>query len=132
MRGTQPWKANRARVLRSNATTAEDKLWFYLRDRRLGGFKFVRQFRIENYFADFACRNARLIVEIDGGRHNTPSELANDSERAQTLTALGYKVVRIQNNDVCENVDGVLDQILAALTAKEPLSPLSAEMGRGN
>ncbi|MGO4682273.1 endonuclease domain-containing protein [Hyphomicrobium sp. 2TAF46] len=119
MRGTQPWKANRARVLRSKATAAEDKLWFHLRDRRLGGFKFVRQFPIENYFADFACRDARLIVEIDGGTHDAPSELANDSKRTQTLMALGYEVVRVHNNDVCENIDGVLDQILAALTAQD-------------
>ncbi|CAA2136489.1 endonuclease domain-containing protein [Hyphomicrobium sp. ghe19] len=113
MRGTQPWKANRARVLRSNATAAKDKLWFHLRDRRLGGVKFVRQFPIENYYVDFACRDARSIVEIDGGTHDTPSELAHDSKRTQTLMALGYKVVRVHNNDICENVDGVLDQILA-------------------
>jgi very-short-patch-repair endonuclease len=116
MRGTQPWKVNRARVLRSNATLAEDKLWGHLRGRRLGGFKFIRQFPIENYFADLACRDAHLIVEIDGGTHGTLRELANDSKRTQTLMALGYKIVRVCNKDVCENIDGVLDQLLEALT----------------
>jgi very-short-patch-repair endonuclease len=119
MRGTQPWKVNRSRVLRSTATSAEDILWFHLRSRRLGGFKFVRQFPIENYFADFACRDARLIVEIDGGTHGTSAERSNDSKRTQALNALGYRVARFHNNDVYENLDGVLDHLLAVLTGQE-------------
>jgi very-short-patch-repair endonuclease len=115
MRGNQPWKANRSRILRSNATSAEDKLWFYLRDRRLGGFKFVRQFPIESYFVDFACRKERLIVEVDGGTHGNSTELTSDRERARSLVALGYKIVRVHNMDVYENIDGVLAQLLAVL-----------------
>ncbi len=115
MRGTQPWKANRSRVLRANGTSAEDKLWFHLRDRRLGGFKFVRQYAIENYFVDFICRRERLIVEIDGGTHNSSSELANDLVRDGVLSKLGYKVVRVHNADIFENVDRVLDHLLAML-----------------
>ncbi|MCB1509682.1 MAG: DUF559 domain-containing protein, partial [Hyphomicrobiaceae bacterium] len=55
MRGTQPWRTNRARTLRSATTSAEDLLWQRLRNRQLGGLKFVRQFSIGPYFADFAC-----------------------------------------------------------------------------
>jgi very-short-patch-repair endonuclease len=115
MRGTQPWKTNRSRILRSNATSAEDELWFHLRDRRLGGFKFVRQFSIKNYFVDFACRKERLIIEVDGGTHSTPVELSNDIRRNQVLAELGYKIVRVHNMDVHENIDGVLAHVLAVL-----------------
>lgn len=80
-----------------------------------GGFKFVRQASIANYFVDFACRQERLIVETDGGTHGTAFELAADRERSQVLTTLGYKVVRVLNMDIYENIDGVLDQLLAAL-----------------
>jgi very-short-patch-repair endonuclease len=118
MRGTQPWKANRSRTLRANGTSAEDKLWHHLRDRRLGGFKFVRQFPIESYFVDFACRKKRLIVEIDGATHRNPAELACDHVRAQALIALGYKIVRVHNIDIYENVEGVLSQLLAELGGK--------------
>ncbi|RUO98376.1 DUF559 domain-containing protein [Hyphomicrobium sp.] len=59
---------------RANGTSAEDTLWFQLRDRHLGGFKFLRQFPIEQYFVDFACREQRLIVEIDGGTHGTQTK----------------------------------------------------------
>ncbi|WP_409561817.1 endonuclease domain-containing protein [Hyphomicrobium sp. MC8b] len=115
MRSTQPWKFNRSRILRSNATSAEAKLWFHLRDRRLGGFKFVRQFPIGDYFADFACREMHVVVEIDGGTHGTPSEIAKDRTREEELVMLGYKIVRINNADIYKNIDGVLDQLLAAL-----------------
>lgn len=118
MRGTQPWKSNRGRVLRSNSTSAEDKLWFHLRDRRLGGFKFVRQFPIGIYFADFVCRREFLIAEIDGGTHGLPAELAKDQEREQALIAFGYKIVRVQNADVYQNIDNVLAQLLGILEGR--------------
>jgi very-short-patch-repair endonuclease len=119
MRGTQSWKTNRSRILRSNATSAEDKLWVHLRDRRLGGFKFVRQFPIEDYFVDFACRNERLIIELDGGTHSTPIEVTNDIKRDQALAKLGYKIVRVHNSDVYENIDGVLAHVLAILEKRD-------------
>lgn len=119
MRGTQPWKTNRARVLRADTTSAEDKLWRHLRGRRLGGFKFVRQFPIEKYFADFACREKRLAVEIDGATHGTLAELASDQARTQAFCALGYKIVRVHNIDIFENIDQVLDQLLANLEGRE-------------
>jgi very-short-patch-repair endonuclease len=119
MRGAQPWKTNRSRILRSNTTSAEDKLWFHLRDRRLGGFKFVRQFTIENYFVDFVCRKERVIIEVDGGTHSTSIELANDSKRDQAMAELGYKIIRVRNADVYENIDGVLAHLLAVLEKQD-------------
>ena len=72
MRGPQPWRTNRARVLRSHSTSAEDRIWSALRNRRLNGLKFVRQYSIGPYFVDFVCRERMIIVEIDGATHREP------------------------------------------------------------
>jgi very-short-patch-repair endonuclease len=88
------------------------RIWLALRDRRLGGFKFVRQETIGPYIADFVCRDRKLIVELDGGQH---SENNGDRIRDAFLAAEGYKVLRFWNNDVMTNRDGVLAVILAAL-----------------
>ena len=119
MRRSQPWKTNRARVLRSNATSAEDALWYHLRNRHLNGFKFVRQAPIENYFADFLCREARLIVEVDGGTHGEPHEINADAARTADLEKLGYRILRAGNTDIYENINGVLDHIVAVLEGRE-------------
>jgi very-short-patch-repair endonuclease len=119
MRRAQPWKTNRSRVLRDNATSAEDALWFHLRNRSLNGFKFVRQAPVENYFADFLCKEARLIVEVDGGTHGEPDEIAADTSRTATLEMLGYRIVRAHNQDVYDNIDGVLEHIAAILEERE-------------
>ena len=115
MRGPQPWKTNRARVLRAADTSAEAILWSHLRSRRLGGWKFVRQVPIGPYFVDFLCRDARLIVEVDGGTHGEATEIAADQTREQALAHLGYRVVRVWNGDIFDNVGGVLDMLLREL-----------------
>jgi very-short-patch-repair endonuclease len=118
MRGAQPWRTNRARILREHQTTAEGKLWSRLRNRQLGGFKFVRQAPVDVYFADFLCRECLTIVEIDGATHWTDSQLSSDHERDEVAARLGYRVLRFSNDDVNRNIEGVLDQILAVLEAK--------------
>ena len=122
MRSAQPWRTNRARVLRANATAAEDKLWLELKGRRLAGLKFVRQMPIGPYFADFACRSAMLIVEVDGATHSTTSEVDHDSSRTGTLQASGYRVFRVHNNEIYDNLDGVLDSLLAVLMGRTDLT----------
>jgi very-short-patch-repair endonuclease len=62
---------NYARTLRQNMTEAENRMWYYLRNRRLGGYKFVRQYTIGNYIVDFICREKKMIIEVDGGQHMT-------------------------------------------------------------
>lgn len=118
MRGEQPWKTNRARVLRANATSAEAKLWSHLRNRNLGGFKFARQVPIESYFVDFVCRDARLVIEVDGATHSSDEERAADAEREAALRRQGYDVLRVSNVDVRENIEGVLDGVLAKLEGR--------------
>ena len=103
MRGKDQKRAELARSLRRRLTPAEFALWTRIRDRQLGGFKFVRQEPIGRYYVDFVCRERRLIVEVDGGQHSE----SKDQQRDNELSALGYRVIRIWNNDVVENLDGV-------------------------
>jgi len=112
MRGEQPWRTNRARVLRSRSTLAEDRIWSELRNSRLNGLKFIRQCSIEPYFADFACRDCMIIVEIDGATHSTDEEKANDARREEYLRAQGFRVFRVDNTEVYENLAGVLAGLL--------------------
>jgi very-short-patch-repair endonuclease len=113
MRGSQPWRTNRSRTLRSQPISAEAKLWSKLRDRRLGGFKFVRQAPVGPYFADFLCRERKVVVEVDGGTHSTTPEVARDESRCTGIAAAGYRILRVHNRDVFDNIDHVLDALLA-------------------
>ena len=96
-----------ARKLRASQTDAEACLWHHLRGRRLDGEKFVRQFQIDRFVADFACRTARLAIELDGGQH----EVARDAARTAIIERYGYRVLRFWNNEVLANTDGVLETI---------------------
>jgi very-short-patch-repair endonuclease len=100
------------RGLRIAQTGAETRPWYRLRDRRLAGFKFVRQEGIGRYVADFGCRDARLIVEVDGGQH---AESERDRLRDAWLNAQGYRVLRFWNAEVMTDTAGVCETILAAL-----------------
>jgi very-short-patch-repair endonuclease len=119
MRGAHPWKTERAKSLRSTETSAEAKLWSHLRNRHLGGFKFVRQAPIADYFADFLCRNENLVVEVDGGTHGEPNEIAADLVRSAAIERLGFRIYRVSNTDIFENIDGVLDDLLAYLERRK-------------
>lgn len=119
MRGPNPSSVPLARKLRRESTSAESKLWAQLRNRQLGGFKFVRQEPIGNYAGDFVCRDARLIVEVDGATHSTDEELRRDAIRTAIFEQLGYCVIRIQNDDVYHAMDGVVQTILAALESRK-------------
>jgi very-short-patch-repair endonuclease len=128
LRGKDQKRAERARSLRRASTRAELVLWTRIRGRQLGGFKFVRQEPIGRYYVDFLCRDRHLIVELDGGQH---SESSQDRQRDSELCALGYRVIRVWNNDVIDNLDGVLQMLLSELE-KWPLTPsLSPQAGRG-
>ncbi len=121
MRGIRIIEARRARSLRHDQTTAESRLWNRLRAQRVNGFKFIRQEPIGPYFADFTCRKARLIIEIDGATHSTDEEIAADLRRTAFLEAQGYQVIRFQNAEIFENIEGVLETILARLEGRETL-----------
>ena len=101
-----------ARKLRRDMTDAEKALWQRLRARQLDGAKFVRQFPIGGFIADFACRSARLVIELDGGQH---ADSTRDAERTREIGRHGYIVLRFWNNDVLTNMEGVLESILTEL-----------------
>ena len=107
-----------ARSLRHAQTDAERALWFRLRDRRLGGLKFRRQVPIGSYIVDFCCEHARLVVELDGGQHGERN--TQDAKRTADLDARGYLVLRFWNNDVIDNIDGVLETIIATARQDPP------------
>jgi very-short-patch-repair endonuclease len=110
-----------ARQLRRDQTEAEERLWQELRGRRLGDAKFVRQQSIGPFIADFACRSLRLAIELDGGQH---SENERDAARTRTIELHGYRVIRFWNNEVMENLDGVLQLIAREIEiARNSFSP---------
>ena len=102
----------RARALRQGDNLAEGRLWSELKDRRLGGYKFVRQHPIGPYFADFACREKRLVVELDGSQH-AASE--HDRRRDAFMREAGWSVIRFWSHDARGQTRSVCETILAAL-----------------
>ena len=121
------WMTKRARSLRAAATPEERKIWGMLSRYRP---KFTRQLPIGPYIVDLACREARLVVEIDGGHH---AELKADARRDAYLRAEGWTVLRIWNSDVRENPHGAAEVILAraadCLGGTHP-QPLPSREGR--
>lgn len=109
-----------ARHLRRTLTDAERRLWYHLRDRRLDGWKFRRQFPIGPFVADFACLEAGLVVEVDGGQHGEQADDARDA----FLRRHGFAVLRFWNNDVLTRTQAVLAMIHAALSTRPHPGPL--------
>ena len=97
-------------------TDVERKLWQRLRGKQLGE-KFRRQYPIDNYIVDFVCLEKRLIIECDGGQH--AEQESKDSERDKHLQGKGFMVLRIWNNEIIENLDGVLETIYYHLDNNE-------------
>jgi very-short-patch-repair endonuclease len=113
MRGPDRRKVTAERRLRRKSTDAEMVLWLSLRDRRLCGYKFVRQEAIESFVVDFVCRDKKFVIEVDGGQH---AESAGDQVRDEALRVAGYQVLRFWNSDVLKNKNGVLEVIANALS----------------
>ena len=99
-----------------NPTDAERVLWEYFRREQLG-YKFRRQQVIDNYIADFACLESKLIIELDGDYHLTAEQILKDRERTERLSLLGYKVIRFKNEQVIHNTETVIKQIKNILIA---------------
>jgi len=120
---------NRARSLRNQATDTERHLWRYLRNHQLGGYRFRRQMPIGNYIADFACLEAKLIIELDGGQHQEQAEY--DARRDLQMEAQGFRVLRFWDNHVFQETQAVLEVILRALekTAPTPTLPRATRKG---
>ena len=118
-----------SRRLRKRSTPAEKMLLERLRNRKLGQYKFVRQFHVERYIADFYCRQLKLVVEVEGGIHDADFQKKNDDIRFEELELHGHRILRFRNEEVLENIETVLQKILAELEKPSP-QPLS-HFGRG-
>jgi very-short-patch-repair endonuclease len=118
-----------ARRLRRQQTDAERNLWFKLRGYRLAGLKFRRQMSLNGFVVDFCCPSVKLIVELDGGQHVQQRE--QDARRTKDLEDSGYFVLRFWNNEVLQNIDGVLEEIMRRASQQmfEPPHPTPLPSG---
>ena len=100
-----------SRALRKNMTDTEKRLWTKIRKKQLKGAQFYRQKPIGNYIVDFYCPTAKLVIELDGGQHYTPSGRAKDHIRDSYLRSLGLQVLRFSDREIFDNLQGVLETI---------------------
>ena len=107
-----------ARELRKEKIDAEIKIWQLLRNRRILGYKFRRQYWIKPYIVDFICIEKKLIIEIDGCQHMENEKY--DENRTKQLSTLGFKVIRFWNNEVYEHINEVMDVIYQNLKHPHP------------
>jgi very-short-patch-repair endonuclease len=122
----KPQKAIR-QYLRNTSTDAERKLWSELKGSQLMGWKFRRQQGVGTYVVHFYCPEYKLAIEVDGVTHYTEEELAHDNERQKWIEQYGIIFLRVTNEDVLDNIDGVLMMILEKIEAiKATTSPPAA------
>jgi very-short-patch-repair endonuclease len=117
----------RRRELRCNQTDTEKILWERLRNKRFYGIKFYRQYSMGMYIIDFYCPTMKLAIELDGGQHADDENREYDEERSDYLRANGIEVIRFWNNEVLQNIDGVLIKIAGKITP--PIPPLNLRGG---
>ncbi len=112
-------------TLRKTATPAERKVWGILKNRQIRNLRFFRQYSMNNYILDFYCPKIHLCIEADGGQHSGEQNQAYDKIRTEFLNSKGIYVLRFQNNDVIQNIEGVYDRILKTINHNPLYSPLS-------
>lgn len=124
------WKqrdTRRARELRNAATLAERALWEQLSRSRLG-VQFSRQMPVGPWFADFLCRELRLVIELDGFSHDVQRE--HDVVRDGWMHANGCHVLRFRNEDVRDNLEGVVEAIRTKIEELRDLNPSRSREGQ--
>lgn len=127
-----PTTIERARELRKNMTDAERLLWSRLRRKQIHGIRFRRQHPVGPFIADFACTEARLVIEVDGGQHMALQY--QDEARTVRLEEMGYRVLRFWNHQVLTEIDAVVHLIatttLEQMRGQDPL-PSPPPKGEG-
>jgi len=135
-RPPEPAALDRIRDMRKLSTDAERLLWKRLRGRQIDGAKFRRQVWLGVYIVDFVCLDAGLIIEADGGQHVDAVEY--DERRTVVMARPGFTVLRFWNNEVLQNIDGVVRTIADLLAAPSPshaqagAGPFLSPSGRGD
>ena len=110
-KGAPPDSFAKAKFLRDNMTDAEKSLWEKLKDNKLKGFKFRRQHPIHIYIVDFYCHKLKLIIEIDGGYHDSKEQKLLDAERSEILKFQELEIIRFANEEVLGNIEFVIRKI---------------------
>lgn len=121
-------KRNLARRLRREMTLAERRLWLIVRGRQVDGHRFRRQCPIGPYVVDFACLEAGLVLEADGGQH---MDSFRDALRDGYLRSLGFRVLRFWSNEILTNPEGVREMIVRRLAEARPHPSLPPHAGEG-
>ena len=101
--------------LRNTPTDAERKLWSVLRKNQIMGYKFTRQYGVGNYVLDFYCSALRLAIELDGSQHMETEKAEYDQKRTNFLNLEKIQVLRFYNNDVLNNLEGVVEKIITVI-----------------
>jgi very-short-patch-repair endonuclease len=101
-----------ARELRRHPTEAEKTFWQHVRNRRLGGLKFTRQFPVGRYIVDFYCDKIKLAIELEGSIHDTPEQQEYDAERKEEIESTGMTIIVFRNEEVLEELETVTRKIL--------------------
>ncbi|WP_246048232.1 endonuclease domain-containing protein [Hankyongella ginsenosidimutans] len=118
------WLHDRAAEMRRNPTEPEKRLWRQLSASQIDGLKFRRQEVISRFIVDFMCPARALIIEIDGDTHDAEA----DRRRDDVLTELGFRVLRVTNEDVMRNIEGVIEATRLAAAGRtsrhRPTPPL--------
>ncbi len=113
--GAKPQIFQRAQDLRKQTTEAEELLWKKLRNRRFEGLKFRRQHPLNRFIVDFYCHEKLLVVEVDGGIHDDLEVKERDEGREEELKNFGLRIVRYRNEEVINDMNGVLDRLRAVI-----------------
>ncbi len=122
-----PLLKKRRRSLRKNQTDAERSLWQHLRNHRLEGLKFYRQYSVGPFILDFYCPALRFAIELDGGHHNERAQKISDTRRTAYLGQFGISVVRFWDDEVLKNIEGVVEKIMTVLKRMQG-NPLSSPL----
>ena len=108
-------KSSIRKYLRNNPTTTEKFLWQFLKRKRLAGYKFRRQYSVDNYIVDFYCPKVKLAIEIDGSSHDYQDRKVYDYKRQKYIESFGITFIRFKSDEVFYNVDCVLSKIMIIL-----------------
>ena len=100
-----------AEALRNNMTESELLLWEELRNKKFHGLKFRRQHPIQTFIADFYCHKLKLVIEVDGGYHQSKEQILKDEEKDEVLGFNDLKILRISDQEVINSIDSVLSRI---------------------
>jgi len=105
---------------RSNLTPAEAELWKHLQRSKLEGRKFRRQHSVDNYILDFYCPQEKLGIELDGKDHFSDNGYEADASRTAYLNSLSIRIIRFENKEVFEQLEGILEEIRQNFTTPSP------------